>query len=88
MGAYTISDKEEINKRIDRVYSLFPRLAERKETGIWDFKRRGERQMLAIGRALMSEPKLLILDEPSMGLSPKNTMLVMDAVAKLHQNKI
>lgn len=86
LGAYTLSDQEEINKRLETVYRLFPRLAEREKQASGTLSG-GERQMLAIGRALMSEPVLLILDEPSMGLSPKNAMLVMDAVARLSQER-
>lgn len=69
MGAYTRKDKDEIEKSLDRVYERFPRLKERKNQLAGTLSG-GEQQMLAMGRALMSQPKIILMDEPSMGLSP------------------
>ena len=69
MGAYTRKDKDEIGKSLEEIYKLFPRLKERKNQPAGTLSG-GEQQMLAMGRALMSKPKMIVMDEPSMGLSP------------------
>lgn len=69
MGAYTRSDKKEIQETLEMVYKRFPRLEERKNQMAGTLSG-GEQQMLAMGRALMSKPKIIVMDEPSMGLSP------------------
>ncbi|MCR4989874.1 MAG: ABC transporter ATP-binding protein [Lachnospiraceae bacterium] len=69
MGAYTRKDKDEINNNLDIVFQRFPRLKER-QNQISGTLSGGEQQMLAMGRALMSNPKIILMDEPSMGLSP------------------
>ncbi len=84
MGAYTGKDKKKIKDDLDSVYEKFPRLAERKNQ-IAGTLSGGEQQMLAMGRALMSNPKLLMLDEPSMGLSPILVDQVFDIIKDIHK---
>ena len=69
LGAYTRNDKSEISETLKKVYHRFPRLEERKNQRAGTLSG-GEQQMLAMGRALMSKPKMIVMDEPSMGLSP------------------
>lgn len=83
MGAWTRKDGE-VKPDIDRVYALFPRLQERKNQPAGTLSG-GEQQMLAIGRALMARPKLMIMDEPSMGLSPILTERVFDTVVEINK---
>jgi branched-chain amino acid transport system ATP-binding protein len=83
MGAWTRKDGA-IQQDIDRVYSLFPRLAERKNQ-LAGTMSGGEQQMLAMGRALMARPRLMILDEPSMGLSPILTERVFDTIVEINK---
>lgn len=81
LGAFTRKDSE-ISKDLQAAYDLFPILGERSKQAAGTFSG-GEQQMLAMGRAMMSRPKLLMLDEPSMGLSPKMMKLIMTTIGKL-----
>lgn len=82
LGAYILNNAEETKKNLDFIYGLFPRLKERRLQMSGTLSG-GEQQMLAIGRGLMSNPKLLMLDEPSLGLMPKLVDEMLEAVAKL-----
>ncbi len=85
LGATPLSDRKRVPHLLERVYAVFPRLAERRSQRAGTMSG-GERQMLAVGRALMSEPKLLLLDEPSLGLAPAVVDTMYDAFAALHKD--
>ena len=82
LGAFLKRDREGMRKRLDEVLALFPRLGERMEQSAGTMSG-GEQQMLAIGRAMMSDPKLLLLDEPSLGLAPKLVMEIFAAIRRI-----
>jgi len=84
MGAFQRTDRSNLKEDIDRVYSLFPRLAERKTQKAGTLSG-GEQQMVAIGRALMARPKLLMLDEPSMGLAPIFVEKIFEIVVEINK---
>jgi branched-chain amino acid transport system ATP-binding protein len=84
MGAFQRSDRSELRGDLDRVYSLFPRLSERKQQRAGTLSG-GEQQMVAIGRALMARPGLLLLDEPSMGLAPIFVERVFETIVEINK---
>ncbi len=84
LGATPLSDRKRIAGLLERVYAVFPKLKERRNQRAGTMSG-GERQMLAVGRALMSDPKLLLLDEPSLGLAPAIVDAMYDSFAALHK---
>jgi branched-chain amino acid transport system ATP-binding protein len=84
MGAYSRSDRVGIQQDLDRVYTIFPRLKERR-TQVGGTLSGGEQQMLAIGRALMAHPRLMLLDEPSMGLAPLLVESIFETIKAINQ---
>ena len=84
MGAYTRRNRAEISEDLQRVFTLFPRLKERERQAGGTLSG-GEQQMLAVGRALMSRPKLMLLDEPSMGLAPMLIQQIFDIIVEINQ---
>ena len=85
LGAYTRKDKAEIAETLERVYERFPRLKERRKQTAGTLSG-GEQQMLAMGRALMSKPSIILMDEPSMGLSPLYVSEIFDIITEINKS--
>jgi len=86
MGAYLVKDKQVIRRELDYVYNLFPRLEERRQQ-IAGTLSGGEQQMLAIGRALMSQPQFLMLDEPSLGIAPLLVQKIFEKIVEINRQR-
>lgn len=87
MGAFSISDKQGMARNMERVFTLFPRLKERR-TQLAGTLSGGEQQMLATGRALMATPRLILMDEPSMGLAPVLVELIFDTIQQINKEGV
>jgi len=87
LGAYSRNDKKEIDAALERVFTLFPRLKDRRRQVAGTLSG-GEQQMLATGRALMSRPSLILMDEPSMGLAPVLVELIFDTIKKINEEGV
>lgn len=84
MGAYSLNRKQDLDHNIERVFTLFPRLKERR-TQVAGTLSGGEQQMLATGRALMANPRILLMDEPSMGLAPVLVELIFETIQQINK---
>jgi branched-chain amino acid transport system ATP-binding protein len=84
LGAFTVRDARSVRESLERVYALFPRLPDRRRQMAGTLSG-GERQMLALGRSLMSRPRLLMMDEPSLGLSPLMRDRIQESIREVHQ---
>jgi branched-chain amino acid transport system ATP-binding protein len=84
LGAFTVRDARSVRESLERVYALFPRLPDRRRQMAGTLSG-GERQMLALGRSLMSHPRLLMMDEPSLGLSPLMRDRIQESITQAHQ---
>jgi branched-chain amino acid transport system ATP-binding protein len=85
MGAYALNDKHKISNNLEKVFTMFPRLKERRSQ-LGGTLSGGEQQMLAMGRGLMADPKILLLDEPSMGLAPVLVDSIFDTIQEMHRS--
>jgi branched-chain amino acid transport system ATP-binding protein len=83
MGAFTVDDQQLVQEGVDNAYEMFPRLKERR-TQLAGTLSGGEQQMLAMGRALMTKPRMLLLDEPSMGLAPNLVEYIFETIERIH----